>query len=244
MARHLRRSRPRAERPRSLHQPRLRPRHRGRVLPHPAQAPPAGPRAAEPGGSRMTSFPPMTCQKPARWGIPRYGSVPRSRSERLLGLLFMTDACHRRRKELPFPQSRPTTVPRPAPPAWVHPNSSREGSALGAGSHAFEQAGSHTSENRQETHLRTELVLAALDMAVAQRRPRDVIHHSDQGCQYTSVAFGGRCRAAGIRPSMGSVGDAYDNALCESFFATLECELLDRQRFAIQAEARGAIFDF
>src|SRR6266542_1313659 len=100
-------------------------------------------------GSRMTSFPPMTCQKPARWGIPRYGSVPRSRSERLLGLLFMTDACHRRRKELPFPQSRPTTVPRPAPPAWVHPNSSREGSALGAGSHAFEQAGSHTSENRQ-----------------------------------------------------------------------------------------------
>ena len=95
-----------------------------------------------------------------------------------------------------------------------------------------------------ESHLRTELVLAALDMAVAQRRPRDVIHHSDQGCQYTSVAFGRRCRAAGIRPSMGSVGDAYDNALCESFFATLECELLDRQRFATQAEARGAIFDF
>ena len=58
-----------------------------------------------------------------------------------------------------------------------------------------------------ETHLRTELVLAALDMAVAQRRPTDVIHHSDQGCQYTSVAFGCRCRAAGIRPSMGSVGD-------------------------------------
>jgi putative transposase len=95
-----------------------------------------------------------------------------------------------------------------------------------------------------ETHLRTELVLAALDMAVAQRRPRDVIHHSDQGCQYTSVAFGRRCREAGIRPSMGSVGDAYDNALCESFFATLECELLDRQRFATPAAARGAIFDF
>ena len=70
-----------------------------------------------------------------------------------------------------------------------------------------------------ETHLRTELVLAALDMAVAQRRPTDVIHHSDQGCQYTSIAFGRRCRAAGIRPSIGSVGDAYDNALCESFFA-------------------------
>jgi putative transposase len=95
-----------------------------------------------------------------------------------------------------------------------------------------------------ETHLRTELVLAALDMAVAQRRPTDVIHHSDQGCQYTSVAFGGRCRTAGIRPSMGSVGDAYDNALCESFFATLECELLDRERFATPAAARVAVFDF
>jgi putative transposase len=95
-----------------------------------------------------------------------------------------------------------------------------------------------------ETHLRTELVLAALDMAVVQRRPTDVIHHSDQGCQYTSIAFGGRCRAAGIRPSMGSVGDAYDNALCESFFATLECELLDRERFPTPAVARGAVFDF
>ena len=95
-----------------------------------------------------------------------------------------------------------------------------------------------------ETHLRTELVLAALNMAVAQRRPTDVIHHSDQGCQYTSLAFGGRCREAGVRPSMGSVGDAYDNAMCESFFATLECELLDRRRFRTQAEARLAIFDF
>jgi putative transposase len=95
-----------------------------------------------------------------------------------------------------------------------------------------------------ETHLRTELVLAALDMAVAQRRPTDVIHHSDQGCQYTSVAFGQRCREAGVRPSMGSVGDAYDNAMCESFFATLECEQLDRQRFRTQADARLAIFDF
>ena len=95
-----------------------------------------------------------------------------------------------------------------------------------------------------ESHLRTELVLAALDMAVEQRRPPDVIHHSDQGCQYTSIAFGLRCRAAGVRPSMGSVGDAYDNALCESFFATLECELLDRDRFRTQADARRAIFDF
>src|SRR5260370_193741 len=95
-----------------------------------------------------------------------------------------------------------------------------------------------------EAHLRTELVLAALDMAVEQRQPVDVIHHSDQGCQYTSIAFGLRCREAGVRPSMGSVGDAYDNALCESFFATLECELLDRQSFSTQTEARRAVFDF
>jgi putative transposase len=95
-----------------------------------------------------------------------------------------------------------------------------------------------------ETHLRTELVLSALGMAIRQRQPRDVVHHSDQGCQYTSIAFGQRCREAGVRPSMGSVGDAYDNAMCESFFASLECELLDRRRFATQAEARMAVFDY
>ncbi len=94
------------------------------------------------------------------------------------------------------------------------------------------------------THLRTELVLDALNMAVGQRRPTSVIHHSDQGTQYTSIAFGLRCQEAGVRPSMGSVGDAYDNAMCESFFATLECELLDRRRFTTQVEARMAIFEF
>ena len=102
-------------------------------------------------------------------------------------------------------------------------------------------------------HLRTELVLDALNMALGQRRPRDVIHHSDQSLprrrpgaanQYTSLAFGERCKKAGVRPSMGSVGDAYDNALCESFFATLECELLERRRFASQIEARMACFSF
>jgi putative transposase len=93
-------------------------------------------------------------------------------------------------------------------------------------------------------HLRTELVLDALNMAVTQRRPPRVIHHSDQGCQYTSLAFGRRCQEAGIRPSRGSVGDADDNALCESFFATLECELLDRRRFATHGQARLAGFDF
>ena len=81
-------------------------------------------------------------------------------------------------------------------------------------------------------------------MAIGQRGPTQVIHHSDQGCQYTSVAFGLRCREAGVRPSMGAVGDAYDNALCESFFATLECELLDRRRFATPVEARLAVFEY
>jgi putative transposase len=94
------------------------------------------------------------------------------------------------------------------------------------------------------TSLATQLVLDALNMALAIRRPNDVIHHSDQGSQYTSIAFGHRCREAGVRPSMGSVGDAYDNAMCESFFATLECELLDRRRFKTQAEARMAAFEF
>lgn len=95
-----------------------------------------------------------------------------------------------------------------------------------------------------ETHLRAELVLQALDMAIWRRRPESVIHHSDQGCQYTSIAFGRRCGEAGVRPSMGSVGDCFDNAMCESFFATLECELLDRVRFRTQGEARMAVFDF
>ncbi|MEK7214059.1 MAG: IS3 family transposase, partial [Chloroflexota bacterium] len=87
------------------------------------------------------------------------------------------------------------------------------------------------------THLRTELVEAALRMAIQQRQPRGVIHHSDHGSQYTAISFGTRCREAGVRPSMGSVGDAYDNTMCESFFATLECELLDRQPFATPADA-------
>jgi putative transposase len=94
------------------------------------------------------------------------------------------------------------------------------------------------------THLRTELVLDALNMALCQRRVLGVIHHSDQGSQYTSIAFGDRCREMRVRPSMGSVGDCYDNALCESFFATLECELIDRTRFPTQAEARLAVFDY
>ena len=93
-------------------------------------------------------------------------------------------------------------------------------------------------------HLRAELVLEALEMAIQQRHSDGVIHHSDHGSQYTSIAFGKRCREAGVRPSMGTVGDCYDNAMCESFFATLECELLDLQTFNSRAEARLAVFEF
>jgi putative transposase len=92
---------------------------------------------------------------------------------------------------------------------------------------------------------RTELVTNALRMAVARRRPKDVVvHHSDQGCQYTSYDFARACRAVGVERSMGSVGDCYDNAMAESFFATLECELLDRTVFENRNAARMAIFDF
>ena len=87
-----------------------------------------------------------------------------------------------------------------------------------------------------------DLVLSALNMALHTRRPDAVIHHSDQGSQYTSIAFGSRCKEMGVRPSMGTVGDAYDNAMAESFFASLECELIARRSWKSQAEARGALF--
>jgi putative transposase len=94
-------------------------------------------------------------------------------------------------------------------------------------------------------HLRSELVLAALEMAVWNRHPgAGLIHHSDHGCQYTAAAFAERCQALGIQCSMGTTGDCYDNALAESFFATLECELLDRQTFRTHEEARSAVFAF
>ena len=93
--------------------------------------------------------------------------------------------------------------------------------------------------------LSAELVTEALDMAIQRRRPRPgLVHHSDHGSQYTSLAFGRRLREAGIVASMGSVGDCYDNALTESFFATLECELIDRSYFSNHSEARLALFDF
>jgi len=90
--------------------------------------------------------------------------------------------------------------------------------------------------------LGSQLVLAALAMAYSQREPRAVIHHSDHGTEYTAVAFGTRCTKLGVRPSMGSVGDCFDNAMAESFFASLECEVLDRNTFQIRSDARSVIF--
>ena len=87
-----------------------------------------------------------------------------------------------------------------------------------------------------------DLVVAALNMALFTRKPHGVIHHSDQGSQYTSLDFGKRCKEMGVRPSMGSVDDAYDNAMAESFFASLECELIDRRSWKTFAQARMAIF--
>jgi len=87
-------------------------------------------------------------------------------------------------------------------------------------------------------HLRTELVVEALELAVERRDTDGVVHHSDQGCQYTSVEFGRHCEDADVRPSTGSAGDCYDNAMCESFFATLECELIEREDFSDSNEAQ------
>jgi putative transposase len=90
--------------------------------------------------------------------------------------------------------------------------------------------------------LGSQLVLAALAMAYSQRDPCGVIHHSDHGSEYTAVAFGTRCTKLGVRPSMGSVGDCFDNAMAESFFASLECEVLDRNTFLTRSDARSQIF--
>ena len=87
-------------------------------------------------------------------------------------------------------------------------------------------------------HLKTELVLEALNMAVASAGRTTSSITRIRAAQYTSIAFGSRCREAGVRPSMGSVGDCYDNAMCERFFATLECELLDAS--AVPEPDRGA----
>jgi putative transposase len=94
-------------------------------------------------------------------------------------------------------------------------------------------------------HLKAELVTDALEMALWRRQPAPgLIHHSDQGSQYTSISFGQRLEEAGVLPSMGSVADPYDNALAESFVATLKRELLDRRSWPTREEVRTAIFEF
>lgn len=93
--------------------------------------------------------------------------------------------------------------------------------------------------------LEAELVVDALEMAIARRQPKPgLVHHSDQGSQYVSLRFGERCREIGIHRSMGSKGDCFDNAVAESFFATLEKDLLRRRSFATRQDARTAVFDY
>jgi putative transposase len=93
--------------------------------------------------------------------------------------------------------------------------------------------------------LGAELVVDALEMAIGRRRPKPgLVHHSDQGSQYVSLRFGERCREIGIHRSMGSRADCFDNAVAESFFATLEKDLLRRRSFATRQEARTAVFDY
>ena len=95
------------------------------------------------------------------------------------------------------------------------------------------------------SHLRTELVTDALDTALGRRDPPPgLIHHSDRGSQYTSIAFGHRLTQAGVVPSMGSVAEPYDNVLAESFVATIKRKLLDRRSWPTREGVRSAIFEF
>jgi len=95
------------------------------------------------------------------------------------------------------------------------------------------------------SHMRLELVERALEMAVARRRPGPgLIHHSDHGSQYTAVIFGQRCEQLGLEVSMGSIGDCYDNAVCEAFHATLKRELVHRRPWPTRAELQTAVFEY
>jgi putative transposase len=95
------------------------------------------------------------------------------------------------------------------------------------------------------SHMRTELVVAALEMAVWRRKPSaGLVHHSDRGAQYTAISFGRRLEEVGIVPSMGRTGSALDNAMAESFVATLKTELVHRRRFPDRGVARSAIFEY
>ncbi len=95
------------------------------------------------------------------------------------------------------------------------------------------------------SHLRAELVVDALEMAVWRRKPAaGLVHHSDRGTQYTAISFGQRLEEAGIVPSMGRTGSALDNAISESFVSTLKCELIHRRRFPSREAARSAVFEY
>jgi putative transposase len=96
-----------------------------------------------------------------------------------------------------------------------------------------------------ESHLRTELVVDALRMAVCRRKPAPgLVHHSDQGVQYTALSFCERLREVGITPSMGRTGSALDNAMAESFVSTLKAELVSRLKFPTRQAAKTAIFEY
>jgi transposase InsO family protein len=89
------------------------------------------------------------------------------------------------------------------------------------------------------------LAVDSLSMATGNRRPvAGTIHHSDHGAQYTSLALGNTLRSVGLAGSMGRIGDARDNAVAESFFATLQTELLDRRSWPTRQMLRSAIFDY
>ena len=173
------------------------------------------------------------------------------RAEGLVGV-------HRRRRVRPIPRPAPrasTTAPdlvrrafRAAAPnrLWVADITelpTREGGLyLAAIVDVFSRACVGWS---MADHLQASLVVRALDAAIERRRPAaGLIHHSDRGTQYTSLAVGARLAAAGIAVSMGAPGSGLDNALAESFFASLETELIDRSVWPTRAAARDAVFDW
>ena len=94
-------------------------------------------------------------------------------------------------------------------------------------------------------HMRKELVLEALEMAIQRRKPAaGLIHHSDHGSQFTALLFSERCEQAGIEISMGSIGDCFDNAVCEAFHASLKRELINRRAWPTRAQTRSAVFEY
>jgi len=202
-------------------------------------------------------------QSRGTYGVPRIwaelrdtgAACSRKRVARRLRLAGL-QGCHRR-KGAPLPRRPPETAPAPdlvrraftaatpdrrwvADITYVPTWAGFRSLAVVLDAHSRRVVGWAMAE-----HLRSELVVEAVDMATWRRRPAPgLIHHSDQGSQYASLAFGQRLREAGLLGSMGSRGDCFDNAMAESFFATLECELLARRRFPTRNAARLAVFEY